>query len=122
MIPKSELKIERMRGKGPGGQHKNKTASCIRVTHIPTGVSVTKDGRHQHKNLAWALAEIGKRLSTAAASIAAKSKKAKRDVAIHTRNIVRTYDFKKGLVFDHRTNKRATVKDVLLKGNIDLLR
>jgi len=36
MIPDSDLKIERIRGAGPGGQRKNKVATCVRLTHIPS--------------------------------------------------------------------------------------
>ena len=32
---KSDFKL----GSGPGGQHKNRTQSCVVVTHIPTGLN-----------------------------------------------------------------------------------
>jgi protein subunit release factor A len=50
MLKKSDLKIETMRGQGPGGQHRNKTDSCVRILHVPTGISVISNGRCQHKN------------------------------------------------------------------------
>ena len=41
---------------GPGGQHVNKTASAIRLTHYETGIVVScQDEKSQHKNLAKAL-------------------------------------------------------------------
>lgn len=39
------------RGSGAGGQHRNKTDSAVRCTHIESGaVGRCEDTRHQHKN------------------------------------------------------------------------
>jgi len=122
MINKKDLKIETMRGKGKGGQRKNKLDNCVRITHIPTGISVVKDGRSQAKNKEIALQELKSRLKKSRQKEQASKKKARRDKAIKTRDIIRTYDFKSGIVKNHLNNKKASIKDILQKGKIDLLR
>jgi peptide chain release factor 1 len=119
---KKDLKIEYMRGQGPGGQHKNKTCSMVRITHLPTGISATVDGRDQHKNKRKAMKELKSRLEQLKQDALAEDKKAKRDKKIQERDIIRTYDFSRGLVTDHRTKKSGTIKQILRKGKLDLLR
>ncbi len=54
-----DIRIERMRSSGPGGQHANKTETAIRVTHVPTGLcAVSQEERSQHLNKKLALARL----------------------------------------------------------------
>jgi protein subunit release factor B len=53
---KNEVEITTFKSGGPGGQHKNKTESAVRIKHLPTGIIVTaSENRSQIKNrdLAW---------------------------------------------------------------------
>jgi protein subunit release factor B len=53
---KNEVEITAFKSSGPGGQHKNKTESAIRIKHVPTGIiAVAAESRSQIKNreLAW---------------------------------------------------------------------
>jgi ribosome-associated protein len=46
-----EVVIETFRAGGPGGQHRNKTDSAVRLRHLPSGVTViAADSRSQHRN------------------------------------------------------------------------
>ncbi len=55
----AECRVETFRAGGPGGQHQNKTESGVRLTHLPTGISVTaRESRSQHRNRKIALARL----------------------------------------------------------------
>ncbi len=46
-----QCEVDRYRASGPGGQHRNKTESAVRVRHVATGVSAHADeSRSQHEN------------------------------------------------------------------------
>lgn len=52
----SEVEISTFRGSGPGGQHRNKTESAVRLRHLPTGTTVVAaEHRSQWRNreAAW---------------------------------------------------------------------
>ena len=53
-------------GSGPGGQHRNKTASTVRMRHIPTGMQVYIDGRDQSTNRRTALRILTAKVNEAA--------------------------------------------------------
>lgn len=48
---RDQFRVETMRGEGKGGQKRNKTDSCVRITHIESGISAYNcDTKSQHQN------------------------------------------------------------------------
>lgn len=94
-LDEREIVITTRRGSGPGGQHKNKTDSCVDIKHIPTGITVTVDGRHQHKNKVLAKSILSAKLLTI---------KRERDT------IERNKDRKQQLGCGMRGDKRRTIR------------
>lgn len=62
-LVEADLQETFARGSGPGGQHRNKTNSCVVLKHIPTGLEVRIDGRSQWQNRQEARRELARRLS-----------------------------------------------------------
>ncbi len=57
LIAQSE--VDRYRASGPGGQHRNKTESAVRLRHLPTGVSaIGEDSRSQAENKIYAVRRL----------------------------------------------------------------
>ena len=58
-----ECDVETYRASGPGGQHRNKTESAVRMTHRPTGITrVATEHRSQLRNRQLALERIWRAL------------------------------------------------------------
>ena len=119
-IKNKDIKIEITKGQGPGGQHRNKTSSAVRMTHIPTGISVFIDGRHQGQNKKKARIVLQEKLDQYEDEIKQKKKKADRDRKIHDHKYIRTYNFLRNTVKDHRTKQEFPLDKILKEGRLDL--
>ena len=115
-----EYKIETKRGHGPGGQHKNKVESCVVVTHIPTGIQETcQDTRSQRRNLDIAKERIQKRILDISLQGKHQQQNNLRKELIHNPETIRTYNYARNEVKDHRSGKRYNLKK-FLNGEVNL--
>lgn len=65
-LNKNDVRIDTFRASGPGGQHRNKTDSGVRITHLPTGIVVTAvEDRSQHANREKAWERLREKLQSA---------------------------------------------------------
>tara|TARA_B100001939_G_scaffold296949_1_gene271154 strand:- start:546 stop:1619 length:1074 start_codon:yes stop_codon:yes gene_type:complete len=107
-INESDLRIDVFRAGGPGGQSVNTTDSAVRITHLPTGISVSQqDEKSQHKNKSKGMKILRARLYELERSRIEKERSQDRKSKIGTGDRserIRTYNFPQGRVTDHRIN------------------
>ena len=124
-IRQEDLRFDVFRSSGPGGQCVNTTDSAVRVTHIPTGLSVaSQQEKSQHRNKEIAIRILYARLlerkqSEEAAKLAADKRS---QVGTGDRSErIRTYNFPQNRVTDHRFNVSSFDLPKLMQGDIDLI-
>lgn len=116
LVDPKDVKTEVMRSRGAGGQvctcpslvpgyklsetndqHVNKTESAVRLTHGPSGISVSmQDSRSQHQNKEWAWEILRARLSERKHTEEVERKRASRRSQVKGVNFgdkIRTYNF-----------------------------
>lgn len=110
---------------GPGGQHVNKTASAIRLTHHETGIVVAmQDEKSQHKNLAKALRVLKSRVYEHFRRQEHEKRAAERKSLVGSGDRsqrIRTYNFPENRITDHRIGLTLYKLDQILAGNLQLL-
>lgn len=122
-INPNDIKIDRFRSTGPGGQSVNTTDSAIRVTHLSTGIVVTcQDEKSQHKNKDKALKVLRARLLDILQREQDQEigEQRKKQIGTGDRSErIRTYNFPQNRVTDHRVNKNFHNLEEILDGSLD---
>jgi peptide chain release factor 1 len=122
-IDPQEVRVEKMRAGGAGGQHVNKTESAIRLTHIPTNTVVSmQDERSQQANRRKAWQVLRAKLAEA------RQEAREQELMQLRRGIlggvakmgrgdkIRTYNFGQSRCTDHRTGITIHNLDGILDG------
>ncbi|MDC3042821.1 peptide chain release factor 1 [Candidatus Pelagibacter sp.] len=121
-INDSDLRIDVFRAGGPGGQSVNTTDSAVRITHIPSGLSVSQqDEKSQHKNKAKGMKILRSRLYELERSRIDQERSQDRKTKIGSGDRserIRTYNFPQGRVTDHRINLTLHKLDEFMEGEI----
>ncbi|MCI5632474.1 MULTISPECIES: peptide chain release factor 1 [Helicobacter] len=123
-INPNDLRIEVFRAGGHGGQCVNTTDSAVRITHIPTGISVSmQDEKSQHKNKDKALKILKARIYEAEleAQMEQNAEARKSQVGSGDRSErIRTYNYPQNRLTDHRVGLTLySLEEIMLSGNLD---
>ena len=119
----NDIRVDIYHASGAGGQHVNKTASAVRLTHIPTGVVVAmQDQRSQLQNREKAMKILRARVYDQLQTANQSEYDANRKSAVGTGDRserIRTYNFPQNRVTDHRIGLTIQKLDQILSGKLD---
>lgn len=122
-INPQDLKIDFYRASGPGGQYVNRRETAVRITHLPTGLTVTSQTeRNQLTNKENALSILEARLLEQKRRGEEQKIGQKRKAQIGTAQRaekIRTYNFPQNRVTDHRIKKSWQKLKQILEGELD---
>lgn len=121
-----DFKVVYTKGTGPGGQHRNKVETACTITHIPTGMTQScQSTRSKIKNYEIALKTLKSKLAALEKAKKHNILNDKRKSAVYDDSsgslVIRTYNYKRSEVKDHRTGKTAHLSTVL-DGDLDSLK
>lgn len=122
-LQEKDIRVDIYHASGAGGQHVNKTASAVRMTHIPTGVVVAmQDERSQLKNREKAMKILRARVYDKLQQEAQSEYDAERKSAVGTGDRserIRTYNYPQNRVTDHRIGLTIQKLDQIIEGKLD---
>jgi len=122
-IAPDDVKVETFRSSGPGGQHMQKTSSDVRLTHLPSGITVTcQSERSQHMNKDFAFKILRARLLERELERreAEKAKLKGKRIEAGWGNQIRSYVLHPyRMVKDHRTDYETSNTEAVLDGELD---
>jgi peptide chain release factor 1 len=122
-INPADLEIDVYISSGPGGQHMQKNATAVRITHMPTGMVVSCESeRSQTQNRLRAMAVLRARLYEAEQrrQMAERGEERRLQVGSGERSEkIRTYNYPQNRVTDHRIGLTLYQLETIVNGDLD---
>ena len=122
-INPGDLEIDVYTSSGPGGQHMQKNATAVRITHVPSGLVVSCESeRSQTQNRERAMTVLRSRLYEAEQERQAEERGEARRLQVGSgerSEKIRTYNYPQNRFTDHRIALTVYRLDNIINGDLD---
>lgn len=112
---KKDFKLDWFSGTGGGGQHRNKHPNCLRITHIPTGLTA-QSTKHKERP---ANQKEAFRLLVAKLVEHVKQEIQKNRIDNKNDEVIRTYNEPDNRVKDHASGQMSEFSNIVDKNNLE---
>lgn len=121
-IRSEDLRVDRYRSQGAGGQNVNKTESAVRLTHLPSGIVVScQTEKSQIQNHEICMQMLASKLAQLE-----EEKKSEKEAAYRSKvgsgernEKIRTYNYPQNRLTDHRIGYSVQKLDRIMEGDLE---
>lgn len=119
-LNEKDIRMDFFKSTGPGGQHRNKTMSAVRLAHLPTGIIVTSDSsRSQHDNRRYAYEQLQCKLELLLSEKNRQEAINKKKVDLLNEEIIASYYFNHQLATQEKLGNKTKNLKQLFNGDIE---
>ena len=122
VLEEKDIRMDFFKSTGPGGQHRNKTMSAVRLLHIPTKIIVTSaSSRSQHDNRRYAYEQLMCRLEELSNEKNKLEKEKVRVQELIQEDAVISYYLNHNFIINDKKGIKTTKVKQIMNGDIDLM-
>lgn len=119
-LNEKDIRMDFFKSTGPGGQHRNKTMSAVRLVHIPTGIIVTSDSeRSQHDNRRYAYEQLQCKLELLLSEKKKQENIQKKKEDLATEEVIASYYFNHQLATQDKLGNKTKNLKSLFNGDLE---
>lgn len=120
ILNEKDIRMDFFKSTGPGGQHRNKTMSAVRLVHVPTGIIVTSDAeRSQHDNRRYAYEQLQCKLENLLSEKKKQEKIQKKKEDLANEEIIASYYFNHQLATQDKLGNKTKNLKSLFNGDLE---
>lgn len=122
-IQDKDIRTDFFKSTGPGGQHRNKSMTAVRLTHLPTKtVTVSCAERSQYNNREYAMEQLIEKLKDQENRLTKMTNENKRTQSINDKKTILTFYYNHKMVINENSGVKTTRLKEVLNGQLDLIK
>lgn len=122
-VQDKDIREDFFKSTGPGGQHRNKSMTAVRLTHIPTNtVTVSCAERSQYNNRMYAMEQLIEKLKDQENKLQQINQEDKRSKSLSQKQTILTFYYNHKMVVNEHSGIKTTKLKEVLNGQLNFIK